>query len=271
MLEGKGIVVRRGGRVTLDQVDVRVRPGAVTAVVGPNGAGKSTLIAALTGLIRTEAGAVALDGAPLASVGRRSVARRVAVLQQQFRVTFPFRAHEVVAMGREPHLGREPPQATAERVQAAMAAADVLHLADRPVDRLSGGERQRVFLARALAQILPLPADAPRYLLLDEPTASLDLRHQATTLGFARTVARRGAGVLAVLHDLNLAARFADDVLLLDGGAVQAVGAPADVFTEATLRPVYGRDLAIFWDRDGDCPVVLPRDPGPDATIRLDA
>ena len=266
MLRARDIVVRRGGRVVLDHVSMDVRPGVVSAVVGPNGAGKSTLVAALTDLARPTHGEVTLDEAPLHRMPRKDVAKRIAVLQQQFRSTFPFRAHEIVALGRAPYQGRETSTTAAALVEQAMTASDVAHLADRPVNRLSGGERQRVFLARALAQILPLPAEPARYLLLDEPTASLDLRHQTATLSFARAVATAGAGVVCVLHDLNLAARFADEVLVLQDGRAVALGAPDDVLTAPTLTPVYGPRLSVFRDPADGRPVVLAGGPEFDPT-----
>jgi len=262
MLAGENLKVRRGGRLALNAVSVQARPGAVTAVVGPNGAGKSTLIAGLTGLLPLEGGRATLDGTPLSQFKRQTVARRVAVLPQQYRATFPFKAFEIVAMGRSPYEGMESDAEAARHVEAALYAADVAHLADRPIDRLSGGERQRVFLARALAQILPLPTTAEaRYLLLDEPTASLDLRHQTIALDFARKAARDGAGVLTVLHDLNLAARFADDAIVMSEGVVAARGAPADIFNGDVLRPIYGAGISIFSEPADGKPVVLPAGP----------
>ncbi len=258
MLVGTSISVRRGGRRTLDRASIQVVPGKVTAIVGPNGAGKSTLLQALTGRVRLETGSVALDGAPLASLARPDIARRVSILQQHYQSVFAFRAFEIVAMGRAPHEGHESKAAAAGYVEQAMAEAGVLDLADRPSNQLSGGERQRVFLARALAQILPLHAGVPRYLLLDEPTSSLDLRHQRSTLGFARQIAAGGVGVLTVLHDLNLTARFADEALVLQDGALVAAGPPASIFTEQTIRQVYGPGLTVFPDPQSGAPVVLP-------------
>lgn len=261
MLAANNVAVSRGGRPVLNGLSMAVQPGRLTAVVGPNGAGKSTLLAALTGLIPFERGSITLDGQAIGAITRQDFARKVSVLQQRFHSTFPFRSFEIVALGRMPHEGRESATATAHHVASAMAATDTTHLADKPCDRLSGGEQQRVFLARAIAQIMPLPSDTPRYLLLDEPTASLDLRHQATTLAFARDVAAQGAGVLAVLHDLNLAAAYADEILVLADGSVAARGAAADVLTAEILSPVYRAPLTIFSEPQTGRPVVLPADP----------
>lgn len=242
----------------MDQANVSVAPGKVTAIVGPNGAGKSTLLQALTGRVSMETGDVTLDREALQALSRPDIARRVSVLQQHFQSAFAFRAFEIVAMGRAPHEGRESQATAAVFVEQAMAEAGVLDLAERPIDQLSGGERQRVFLARALAQILPLHASQPRYLLLDEPTSSLDLRHQRTTLGFARKIAAGGVGVLCVLHDLNLTARFADHAIILQAGTMVASGPPAAIFTDQTISEVYGPGLSIFLDPETGAPVILP-------------
>lgn len=259
MLIGNDLRVRRGGRWTLDGVNISVTPGEVTAVVGPNGAGKSTLLQALTGRLQLETGAVTLDGDALNALPRANVAQRVSVLQQHFETTFAFRAFEIVAMGRAPHEGYESRTAAAEIIEQAMTVAGVSELADRPANQLSGGERQRVFLARALAQIMPLSTDEPRYLLLDEPTASLDLRHQRSALAFAREIAASGVGVLCVLHDLNLASRFADKVIVLLNGMAIASGPPAVIFDQRLISRVYGPDLSIFPDPETGAPVILPR------------
>jgi iron complex transport system ATP-binding protein len=259
MIVGTNISVRCGIRRTLDQVNVSVVPGKVTAVVGPNGAGKSTLLNALTGRVSLETGGISLDGQVLETLPRAKIARRVSVLQQHFQSAFAFRAFEIVAMGRAAHEGQESRTTAAIFVQQAMAEAGVLDLADRPINQLSGGERQRVFLARALAQILPLQSDSSRYLLLDEPTSSLDLRHQRTTLGFARKTAASGVGVLCVLHDLNLTARFACHAIILQDGCVAASGPPATIFTEQMISSVYGPGLSIFPDPETGAPVILPQ------------
>ncbi len=264
MLSGDRLTVHRGERPVLNAVDIDIMPGRMTAVVGPNGAGKSTLINALTGRLPLVRGAVEIDGRAIGDFSRLEIARRVSVLQQQFQTTFAFRAFEVVAMGRAPHERLEKRMTAARIVEAAMSAAGVDHLADRAANQLSGGERQRVFLARALAQIMPLEESSPRYLLLDEPTASLDLSHQRSTLAFARAVAASGIGVLCVLHDLNLASRFADQAIILADGTTAAAGKPADIFDAPTISSVYGDDLSVFPDPETGCRVILPRGLGMD-------
>lgn len=261
MLSAHGISVQRGGRTVLDDASVSIDTGSLVAVVGPNGAGKSTLVAALTGLLPLAGGEIAFDGDCLARFPRRTFAKRVSVMQQRFHATFPFKAWEIVAMGRTPYEGLEPAADAALHVEAAMEATGTSLFAERTCHTLSGGELQRVYLARALAQLMPLPAKEARYLLLDEPTASLDLRHQAASLAFARDVAHQGVGVLAVLHDLNLASLFADHVILLEAGRVVAHGTPAEVLTRDVLAPVYGQALSVFADPDSGRPVVLPADP----------
>ncbi len=194
------------------------------AVAGRNGAGKSTLLSVISGLRRPTRGEVLLDGRPLTALTALALARRRAVLRQQDTLTAPLLAREVVALGRHPHGDGDPHGAPVAR---AMEEAEVAHLADRLVDTLSGGERQRVQLARVLAQL-----DGGGVLLLDEPTSALDLAWQHRVLERVQQLARsRGLAVLAVLHDLNLAACFCDELLILRQGRQVARGAPEDVLT----------------------------------------
>jgi iron complex transport system ATP-binding protein len=244
MLEAREVALRRGGRRVLESVSLAIRPGAVLALCGPNGAGKSSLLALLAGDLRPDAGAVTLDGTPLASIGAEALARLRAVLEQSPSLSAPFLVRDLVALG----LGTVPisPGEAEAVIDRAMRAAGVAPFADRAADRLSGGERARAHLARALAQIeAGRRGGGGRYLLLDEPTASLDLAHQVAVMRAARAAAAEGAGVLAVLHDLNLAAAFADRVVLLDRGRVAAEGAPADVLDAARLSAVYGAPVAV--------------------------
>ncbi|WP_207479437.1 heme ABC transporter ATP-binding protein [Arenibaculum pallidiluteum] len=237
MIRADGVTVRIGGRILLDRVHLSVEAGRLTALVGPNGAGKSTLLAVLAGDRRPDSGTVVLDGRPLPSWRQRELALRRAVMLQDAGLDFGFTAGEVVALGRLPHGGLRPE----EDRDALAAAADMAAVRDlwtKPYPALSGGERQRVQLARALAQVWS-PGLDPRLLLLDEPTSALDLRHQWATLALARDLARRGWAVLAVLHDLNLAA-MADHVALLNGGVLAAAGTPAEVLTPETVGGVYG-------------------------------
>jgi iron complex transport system ATP-binding protein len=229
-------------------VSLAVRPGEVLAVLGPNGAGKSTLLRAFSGMQRPQEGAVSLDGRPLRNWTPRALAQRRAVLPQEAQLAFPFRVHEVVMLGRSPHAGTCRASDHLRAVDAAMRAANVAALADRPYPTLSGGERQRVQLARALAQIWRSAdsiAPGARYLLLDEPTNNLDLRHQDEMLATARRLAADGVGVLAILHDINLAAAFADRICLLKAGRIVAEGPAATVIAEAPLAETFDVSVTV--------------------------
>jgi iron complex transport system ATP-binding protein len=243
-----------GSRRVLRDVSLTLVAGELVALVGPNGAGKSTLVAVASGVRGVTRGEVRIDGVALARWSRLAVARRLAVVAQGEELPAGFRAEELVALGRTPHAGflRAFGEGDRRAVEAAMREADVWRLRDRPVEALSGGERQRVVLARAFAQ-------APGLLLLDEPTSHLDLRYQVDALRSARAAAERGVAVLVVLHDLNLAARSADRVVLLNAGRVVADGPPREVFDESRLRAVYGAEVRVRLV-DG-APTVLPAFP----------
>lgn len=244
-LSARAVTVRRCGRVLLDDVTVHASPGRVTALVGPNGAGKSTLLAALSGDEAPDSGRVDLDGADLHAVPVRDRARLRAVLPQSHPATVPFTAGEVIEFGRSPWGGADP--ALRRRV---IADCDVAHLLDRPVTVLSGGELARVHCARVLMQDTPV-------LLLDEPTAALDLRHAESMLRLIGARAREGVAVVVVLHDLAAAAAHADDVIVLDGGRVVAAGTPADTLTADLIGEVYGLDVEVLADSGGN-PVIVP-------------
>ena len=231
-LSAERLSVTLGGRAVLNGVSAAFAPGRVTAVRGANGAGKSTLLRALAALV--PAAGVTLDGRDVAAMPPRERARAIGYLPQDAVVHWNMRVRDLVALGRLPHG-----DAGAEAIAAALAATDTAALADRPVRELSGGERARVLLARVLA-------GEPRWLLADEPLASLDPLHQLETLALLRAAAGRGIGVVVVLHDLTLAARVADDAVLLKDGAVLAAGAAADVLTEANLAAAYGVNVAII-------------------------
>lgn len=251
---GEAITVRLGGRVVLDQASVTVRPGQVVALIGPNGAGKSTLLAALAGDLKPERGRILLDGADLASFGATALARRRAMLAQANELAFPFTVGETARLGLPPGIDRRDADAIVARN---LAIVGLGHAADRPCPELSGGERQRVHLARVLAQLEAEPDGAPRYLFLDEPTANLDLEHQLATLALARRHAENGGGVLAVLHDVNLAAMAADEIVALRAGAVVASGAPSDVLTNDLVRTLYRVEAQVRGVPDG--PFLLPQ------------
>jgi iron complex transport system ATP-binding protein len=236
----RGVGVRAGTSALLQAVDLQLAPGEVGAILGPNGAGKSTLLSVLAGLRAPDTGHVTLNGEAVTPLLVHRLARHRAVLPQETAVAFDFRVREVVELGRYPHH-LQPSLNEAAIVRAAMQATGVAVMADRSVASLSGGERARAQLARVMAQIWERRADgAPRWLLLDEPTAALDLRHQHETLSTVQRWAReQGVGVLAVLHDPNLALRYADRVWVLDGGVLQASGQPARVLRPALVQRVW--------------------------------
>ena len=249
--------VRRGGRWIVDGVTLAVEPGRVLAIIGPNGAGKSTLVRLATGELAPDQGRVLLDGAPIGSFDARTLAERRAVLPQSAELAFPFTVRELVKLGIEAGRPGVERAALAGLPEAALSRVGLDGYGGRIVPTLSGGERQRAHLARALAQIwTPVLDGRPRLLLLDEPTASLDLKHQIDTLGIARTYARAGGAVVAVLHDLNLASAFADEIAALSHGNLVARGRPADVVTRDLLREVFGVDRLVH--ALGGLPYVLP-------------
>lgn len=235
MIAARQISRRLGARHIPDRVDADIRPGMVTAIIGPNGAGKSTLLKCLTGTLRPDSGQVLLDGRPMADYALRDLARRRAVLTQGAAVTFPFRAAEIVAMGRAPHGGGD--GADAAIVCQALECADVLPLADRLFPTLSGGERQRVQLARVLAQVWRREG---AYLFLDEPTSELDLKHQHMVLHLIAGLAGEfRMGVCVVMHDLGLVRRYADRVIVLRGGRCVAAGPVAETVTPDIVQRVF--------------------------------
>lgn len=237
--------VRR--RWLLDRVSLRLVPGKVLAVVGPNGAGKTTLLRLLAGELRPSAGEIRLDDRSYHRWEPRERARRIAVLPQQSTLSAALTALEVALLGRIPHSGHAGGRTDLEIARAALAAMDAAHLSSRLFPSLSGGEKSRVQAARVLAQIWEPPAaHGGRFLLLDEPTAALDYAHQHDLLARVRRLASEGIGVLVILHDLNLAARYADEALVLMGGRAMAAGTPAEIFQPALLSEVFGMPLTVF-------------------------
>jgi iron complex transport system ATP-binding protein len=256
LLAARGVSHAFGRARVLDDVSLELRPGRLVVVAGPNGAGKTTLLRVLAGTLRQDAGDVQLGGVSLAGLSRRDVAQRLAVVPQDSSVPFPFRVREMVALGRAPFLGpfgREAPSdvATTER---ALAELDLLPLAERAYPSLSGGEKQRVLLARALAQGVPT-------WLLDEPTAHMDLGHRLHCWEWLRAwlIASPGRGCLLVTHDLVLASRFADELVLLERGRVAAHGTPAQVLTPERIASVYGVEARVATDEDGRLMLSLVR------------
>jgi len=242
----------RGGAQVLHGVSVEVRAGEVRALIGPNGAGKTSLLGALTGDLAPVRGTVEAAGAPLSTWTTTELALRRAVMTQDVTLSFPFLVHEVVAMGRSPWRGTSSEDDDDEIVAASLAATDVTHLAGRAFPTLSGGERARVALARVLAQRTQL-------LMLDEPTAALDLHHQEMVLELARAHARAGGAVVVVVHDVGLAAAYADRVTVVARGRVVGDGTPGEVLTEALLSDVYEHPVEVLEHPGGGAPIILPR------------
>jgi iron complex transport system ATP-binding protein len=234
LLSARGLGVRLAGRVVLTDVSFALDAGHLVALVGPNGAGKTTLLRSLAGLIPSE-GEIAIGGQTLATLPLRERAKRFGYLPQGHVVHWPLPARDIVALGRYPHGATDPARLSpkdAEAVLRAMQAVDVLEFSDRRVTELSGGERSRVALARALAVEAPV-------ILADEPTASLDPRHQIDVMQNLRATADKGVLVIVVTHDLGLAARFADHVLVLREGRLVSQGAPAEALSEQVMADVF--------------------------------
>ena len=231
ILEAVNVAVERGGRRILDGVNLRVDTGRFTAVIGPNGSGKSTLLKALAGLWPVSHGEVR----PLSGMLRRDIARKIAFVPQDTRIDFAFSVAEIVGMGRYSHRGRFAPETSVDRgaVDAAMERCDISSLQTRDANSLSGGERQRVLIARALAA-------EPEVILLDEPTASLDIEHAIGILELCRELSHGGHAVAVAIHDLNAVARYADEVALLDKGKLVHSGAAAAVLNPGAFERVFG-------------------------------
>jgi len=247
-----GIGYRVGDAEILSDVSVEVGYGRVLGLVGPNGAGKSTLLGVLAGDVAPTAGVVELDGRVIGDWSVRELARRRAVLLQHNAVAFSFTGRQVVEMGRAPWLGTSLVDEDENAIESALAETDATAFSGRVFPTLSGGERARISLARVLAQDTAV-------LLLDEPTASLDIGHQEDVLRVARRLASRGRAVVAVLHDLSLAAAYADDLAMLHHGRLVAHGSPAEVLTADRVESVYRTPVRILPDPDTGRPVVLPR------------
>lgn len=230
-----------GGITALSEVSLKVRPGEVCAVLGPNGAGKSTLVRILSGALRPSHGKATLFGDDLATLDRRALARRIAVVPQFVEVALGFTVREVVAMGRAPHQGAwmRPSSEDEEIVARSLAACDLSRLAERPVMHLSGGEQKRVAIARALSQ-------SARAIVLDEAASHLDIRHAVELHEVVcREVAERNLVCVVVLHDLNAAARYADQVALLKAGRLVASGSVEEVMTYRRLKEVFEAELYV--------------------------
>ena len=232
--------VTLGGEPILDDVSFEVSQGSLVGLVGPNGAGKTTLVKTINGLLTPESGEVRIDGDRVSDLSARAVSRRVATVPQDTSLGFDFPVRDVVAMGRTPHRSRYERESDRDRaaVTRALRRTRTEELADRPIGSVSGGERQRVVLARALCQSTP-------NLLLDEPTASLDIGHGVRILQLVCDLVSEGKTALAAIHDLDLAARFCDELVVLSKGEIIAVGTPEDVLTEEHLEEAFDVRVAV--------------------------
>jgi iron complex transport system ATP-binding protein len=252
LLEAQNISFAYDGRPVLKGISMAVEAGEFVGLIGANGSGKTTLLRALLGLLKAS-GEVRLCGDSLWTLSRQEIARRATMVHQDTRVDFALTSRDIVAMGRTPYLGRFKPEGGADReaIARAMRETGTTELAERPVTELSGGERQRVHLARALAQ-------ETRVILLDEPTANLDLAHQFEALELVRGFTGAGGAALAAIHDLTLASRFCDRLLLLSEGKIVAAGSPAEVITESNLACHFALRARVRRDEETGSLIVYP-------------
>ena len=254
MLSIRGLTAGYASSTVLHGIDFQAQRGELVAIIGPNGCGKTTMLRAIGGVLGIQSGAVEIDGANVATMGANAVARRVAVVAQSAALPERFSAFEVALMGRTPHLGFLQSESghDLDIVRAAMERANCWHLRSRLVDELSGGERQRVVIARALVQ-------EPDLLLLDEPTAHLDIQHQIATFALMLDLCRREQlAIVAVVHDLTLAATFADRVALMYDGRIIASGAPQDVIEPHLIERAYGVRVTVITHPISGRPIVVP-------------
>ncbi|WLQ32217.1 ABC transporter ATP-binding protein [Streptomyces castrisilvae] len=252
-LAARGITVGYGGRTVIDGLDVEIPSGVVTTVIGPNGCGKSTLLRTLTRLLKPAGGAVVLDGEDIAGLRTRDVAKKLGLLPQAPVAPEGLTVSDLVARGRHPHQSwlRQWSSDDADIVRRALAMTGVADLADRPVDSLSGGQRQRVWISMTLAQGTDL-------LMLDEPTTYLDLAHAIDVLDLVDDLHESGCTVVMVLHDLNLATRYSDNLVVMREGSILAQGHPRDVITAGLLEEAFGLRAMVIDDPVGDRPLIVP-------------
>ncbi|MFF7256284.1 ABC transporter ATP-binding protein [Streptomyces microflavus] len=252
-LAARGVTVGYGGRAVIDDLDVSIPPGVVTTIIGPNGCGKSTLLRTLTRLLKPAKGTVVLDGEDIGRLRTRDVAKKLGLLPQAPVAPEGLTVGDLVARGRHPHQSwlRQWSSDDAGVVERALAMTGVADLADRPVDSLSGGQRQRVWISMTLAQGTDL-------LLLDEPTTYLDLAHAIDVLDLVDDLHESGCTVVMVLHDLNLATRYSDNLIVMRAGSILAQGHPRDVITAELLYDAFGLQAKVIDDPVGDRPLIVP-------------
>lgn len=259
MLEARHLSVTfAGGFLAVDRVDVDVRPGEVLTLCGPNGAGKSTVFSVLAGDRAASSGTVTIDGEKLSSLSAQALSRRRAVLEQTPKLSAPFSVAALAGLS----IGIDvPPSKAKEIVRQSLEATGLSVIAEKRADMLSGGERHRAHLARVLSQLAATGEQGGMYLLLDEPTASLDIEHQIAVMRIARKAAKAGVGVLVILHDLTLAAVYSHRVGLMHKGRMVAIGPPREVFTSAALSEVYRTPIDVGADACGHMRITPAFDP----------
>ncbi|QQS43092.1 MAG: heme ABC transporter ATP-binding protein [Acidobacteriota bacterium] len=258
-ISGEHLGARAGSAELLNGISLNVGSGEVLSVIGPNGAGKTTLLKILAGERRRSAGKLRIGGRHIEDWERSEISKVRAVLPQNSSLSFPFKVREVAMLGRGPHIRFSETRRDREIVGLALEKVGIGRLSERCFTTLSGGERQRTQLARVLAQIWERPENGERFLLLDEPTEGLDISHQHTVLETARELASEGTAVVAVLHDLNLAAQYCDKILVLKEGKQVALGSPKEVLRTGTIRDVYGIEAHISaHPKLRDIPLVVP-------------
>ena len=251
----QNISLMMGAKTLLSNVDLTLNPGELLAVLGPNGAGKSSLLKIMAGEYRHHSGAMDINKQRFENYDAKERAKILAVLPQTSSLAFPFSVFEVVMLGRLPHSSGA--RRDREIVYAALAQTDVSHLANALYPTLSGGEKQRVQLARVLCQIWESSKEGKSYLLLDEPTSALDLSHQHHTLALAKDMAEKGVAVLSILHDVNLAAQYADKILMLEEGRAIAYGNVEEILTAPRISSLYGIEVAVIDHPKGSHPLVV--------------
>lgn len=257
-LAARGVDVVLGSRQVLTGASMEVSPGELVAVLGPNGAGKSTLLNVLSGEQKVLTGDVRIGDEKLHHLSSASLACKRALMPQKASLSFPFKVKDVVAMGRDPFRASVEVSSNSLAVDWALQETDISHLARRVYTQLSGGEQQRVQLARVLAQVWREADEDARFLLLDEPTASLDLAHQHSVLHLASKLVERGVGVVAVVHDLNLAALYATQVVVLSKGNVVATGTPEAVLQPSLIADVFDLSVHRIEDPDSGRKLIVP-------------
>lgn len=256
-LEARDASVIIGTKTLLNRVSIQVKAGQVMALLGANGAGKSTLLRILAGELTPNTGQACLDEQNLKSYSNLELAKRRAVLPQESYLEFPFSVLEVALMGRSPHVRGNESTTDYDITRQALEQCGVLDLENRAYPTLSGGERQRVQLARVLAQIWQ-DRQQTRFLLLDEPTSSLDLQHQHDILRIAREFAAQGVGVIAILHDLNLASVYADQIVIMQNGIILAAGTPKLMLEPNLIYEAFKLEVAVLPHPTRDCPLIVP-------------